>query len=243
LKKQLNKNFIITLGILGILLIVVAPFAFKAVISERNSPKVTKDEEVKRTIDEARVLAGNIDAEDKQWKLYSLYNEEVKLEQKKIYNEAVKATNAALNTQMQDSINYARKLNASLSDGYADKKVAMSMKLDLVQQELINRAFRAMDSAKLTKNQSDIDVAREMALSLPEEFHVHFLPTLDELQQEYKNKAMEALSLAEKSGKKKDYNKAYELYLDLVRVKHNNEVNMWALSELKPRLDKIKIRD
>lgn len=238
-----NKSLTSAVVIIGVLILIVSPFAYKAVINEIKSPKLTKDQEIKNTVNEARQLAFNIDDKDKHWRLYSLYNEEVRIEQKNIYNEAVIATSTALKTQLQDSIDYARSLISSLSDTYTEKKVTMSVQLDSVQQVIINRAIDEMNYAKSTGKQSDINRARDLALKLPQEFHSAFLPTLDELQQNYKTKALEALSTAEKSRKKKDYNKAFELYLDLVKVEHNSEVNLWALDQLKPRLDKIKIMD
>lgn len=243
LKKEVNKNLIITASILGLLLVVVAPFAVKAVTNEIKAPNLTKNEKIQESINGARELALNFNEEDKEYILYSLYGEEMKMEQSLIYNEAVNATYGAVASEMQDSINYARKLISSLSDAYSEKKIDMSVQLDNVQQILINKTIEAMNDAKFSGTQSDIDKARASVVSLPLEFHVHFLPTLDELQMEFKNKAMESVITAEKSGKKQDYNKAFELYLDLTKVKYNNEVKAWAESELKPRLDEIKIID
>ncbi|MEG0775133.1 hypothetical protein [Clostridium sp.] len=243
MKKEINKSLIIITSILGLLLIVVAPFAYRVVLSEVKGPNLTKDEKIQKSIDGARELALNFDDKDKEYILYSLYGEEVKREQTRIYNEAVNATYGAVTSGMQESVNYARSLISSLSDTYSEKKIDMSLQLDAVQQVLIDKTIEAVNYAKLTGTQSDIDKARASVLSLPAEFHGFFLPTLDELQQSFKNKAMDSVILAEKSGKKADYNKAFELYLDLTRVQHNDEVKTWAESELKSRLDKMKIID
>jgi hypothetical protein len=243
LRKEVNKRLTVTIAALGILFVVVAPFAVNTVIREFKAPNLTKREKIQESINGARELAYNLNDKDKNYILYSLYGEEVKMEQSIIYNEAVNATYGAVEAQTQDSINYARKLIASLSDTYSEKKIDMSLQLDTVQQLLIDTTIVAVKTAKMSKTQRDIDIARGLTVSLPPEFHVYFLPDLDELQQEYKDRALESIVVAEKSGKKQDYNKAYELYLDLTKVEYNSEVKLWVANELKPRLDKVKIMD
>lgn len=144
------------------------------------------------------------------------------------YKMAYDATEKALRIRDQKEINEARDAIGYMPNSLYWAKGEFSKQLDSVQQPILEEIVRAIENAKESEAQQDINKARSrIPTDLPFAWRFSYSSAIDTVQDRLMKKVDKAISTAEKTRSNKDIHLANELINSVKSVDNNIAVSKW----------------
>lgn len=145
-----------------------------------------------------------------------------------LYKNAYDATEAALNIKKQKEINNAREAINLMPNKLYSAKCEFSKQVDSVQQPILQEIVQAIESAKETEAQQDINRARAtIPDELPSTWKSSYSSAIDEIQNKVITKVEDSISNAKKTRNRKDINLANELIESVKNTDNDETIQKW----------------
>jgi N-acetylmuramoyl-L-alanine amidase len=160
-----------------------------------------------------------------------------------LYKKAYDATMKAQATQTQMDLTQARILVDALYQLLPNESknlaATFSSILDKIQHPLLVKTVDAINLAKISVKQADINTARELIIDMPNVWKNSYSMAIDAVQSALISNAITSINKAVDSKQQSDIDTAKALYSELLTVTNNNGVKSWLENELKAEMDKL----
>lgn len=241
-KKQ--KSFLfIAIALVALMIVILVPIKISALVDSIKFSKKSEEEKVLISINEGKKLAYKIEGSwDPQLVVDTLDTLQGEIDLKKQYNEAYAAIQKAVQSKNQKDITVAMGLLEALPSSLDPIKLSLGAELDAAQKPILDQAIAAIEKARLSIKQSDINEARAYFVDMPNQLKLAYSPILDGIQNQLLAKAVEEAKEAQRTKSKEDYDSALALYNELLTVQYNEDLKLWVQTALKGEIDKISVK-